>query len=63
MFTADTTSACYPEVFNLSTDIDPALYTASKWEISNGMTVDNEDAITIGFEFPGTYDVTLTLTN
>lgn len=63
VFTADTTSACYPEVFNLSTDIDPALYTASKWEISNGMTVDNEDAITIGFEFPGTYDVTLTLTN
>lgn len=63
VFSADTTMACYPEVYTLTNGVDPTFYQTSEWTISNGNEINNEDEITIGFEYPGTYTVTLTLTN
>jgi gliding motility-associated-like protein len=63
VFSADTTTACYPEVYTLTNMVDPTFYQTSQWEISDGNEINNEDEITIGFEYPGTYSVTLSLTN
>ena len=63
VFTADTTAACWPGVFNLVNLVDDELFTSSKWEISDGTILTNTNGFTQSFDEPGNYDVTLTLSN
>jgi gliding motility-associated-like protein len=56
-----TTTACWPDPFNLSITTDPALYQDSYWEISSGQTFMNMPNLNLQMENPGTYDVSLTL--
>ncbi len=63
VFTVDTTDICWPHTFELTNQVDPSLYTQSKWEFSDGAFYQNTEDQAHDFEQPGSYSVTLTVTN
>jgi gliding motility-associated-like protein len=63
VFSVDTTDVCWPHTFELVNDVDPTLFSTSKWEMSDGAFYLNTANQPHAFEQPGSYTVTLTVTN
>ena len=60
---AEDTDGCYPAEFDLAVGLDPSVYAVATWEVSEGTTAFNEEAITVNPPEPGSYDVSLTITS
>ena len=62
-FTADTTAGCWPGVFVLSIENGLSEYASSRWVLSDGSVLLNQQEVPVSFNAPGTYGVELILTN
>ena len=63
LFDSDTTGGCYPIQVYFYNNTDISQVTSCEWEMGNGFTSNNLDTVVTVYTNPGSYHVTLEVTN